>query len=441
MSLVRGALVALCLALFAGLLAAVYTLPAGAAVLEPLGLDMRAIRPLHAVFGAAWIALAVLAVVTRGLRGPGLRFVTGCFAVAGLGIAVTLPMGLWSGREYVGFHPIWALPIAAGWIGACVVVARRLLSDLWNQPVHVLMWVSGLGLFLFTFAEQYAWLIPQVFADPIVDRRIQWKACGTLVGALNFLVYGCVVWLGAQLGDRGYGRSRTAWTLWYLAVANSFLNYIHHTYHLPQSHGLKWLGFLVSMTEVVVLVKAIHDIGKLEPEDDACRCFLNAAKGWSVFVLGSSILLAIPPLNSLVHGTYLVPGHAMAGMVGLDTMLMLAVLSFMLRAEAPGACPWIRFTNVALFGMVGWLHAVGIVDGVTRFLDPGPGFSHRPEWLADSLAPVLMTAGAAVFIGFSRVLPHLLRPAFARHTVCTGVTHEEAARSPDVPGGAPLRRQ
>ena len=438
----RGALVALCTALLAGLLAALYTLPAGAAVMEPLGLDMRALRPLHTVFGAAWLALAAVAVLARVLRDhSALRLVVASFAFAGIGILVTLPLGHWSGREYVGFHPGWAIPIALGWLALCIWALRQLLPAIWRQPVHVLMWVSGLGLFAFTFAEQYAWLLPQVLEDPIVDRRIQLKSCGTLIGSLNFLVYGCLVWLGAQLGDRDYGHSRTARALWFLAVLNNFVNYVHHTYHLPQGHGLKWIGFLVSMTEIVVLLKALSDLTKLHTDGGACRTLLAAAKGWTVFVLASSMLLALPPLNSLVHGTYLVPGHAMAGMVGMDTMAMLAVVAWLLGQPMGGARRWIVMTNAALATMTIWLHAAGIVDGITRFLHPGPGFTHRPAWLAASLAPVLAVTGGAVFLGFAGLLPHFLRLAFARRRLCDDPLDEETALAPTESRGTRSRSQ
>ena len=64
----QGALIALMVSLLVGLLAAFYSSPSGAALLEQWGIDMRDLRPLHTVFGAAWIILGSLALVYRDLQ-------------------------------------------------------------------------------------------------------------------------------------------------------------------------------------------------------------------------------------------------------------------------------------------------------------------------------------------------------------------------------------
>jgi hypothetical protein len=226
-------------------------------------------------------------------------------------------------------------------------------------------------------------------------------------------VYGTLLWMGEQRGNRTYALSGTAWALWYVSAANTGLNYIHHTYHLPQDHGLKWLGFAVSMTELVVLAKTLSDL-RHPGDKSVVGTLLSATKGWTLFVLVTAITISIPPINALVHGTYAVAGHAMAGMVGIDTMAMLAVMVYLLGPPSVvGLRRWVWATNVGLFGFVGWLHAAGTVDGVTRYLAGGLGdFSHRPAWLAASLAPVLLFAGTASFLGFVGILSHLLPAAF-----------------------------
>ncbi len=435
----QGALIALMVSLLVGLLAAFYSSPSGAALLEQWGIDMRDLRPLHTVFGAAWIILGSLALVYRDLQDQvlgvtraerrRLRLIVLAFAGAGLGILVTVPAGITSGREYVGFHPGFALVIAVGWVALILSWFRVNWRGFWDQPVYRVMWGTGLVLFLWTLVEQHAWLVPGVFADPIVDRRLQWKACGTLVGAFNFLVYGGLVWLGTRLsGDKAYGHSRLGWSLWFVSAANTLLNYIHHTYHLPQGHGLKWWGFAISMTEIVLLVKTASEVLALARERrevmGACGHLLAATKGWTLFMLVTSVAISIPPVNALIHGTYLVAGHAMGGMVGIDTMAVLAFVCFLLAEEqpavarvldAPGTIRWIWVTNAAVAGLVLWMHALGAVDGVLRYLEPsGGGFSHRPAWLVTALPVGLVLCGGATLLGFGALLRRLLPVAFVR---------------------------
>ena len=59
--LIQGALLSLGITLVMGLVAAVMSTPVGAAWFGSHGLDMRDVRPLHTVYGAAWPILAALA--------------------------------------------------------------------------------------------------------------------------------------------------------------------------------------------------------------------------------------------------------------------------------------------------------------------------------------------------------------------------------------------
>ncbi len=422
--LIQGALLSLGITLVMGLVAAVMSTPVGAAWFGSHGLDMRDVRPLHTVYGAAWPILAALAGLYHHLhtrdRPVGrterwrLRIMVVSWTVAGAGILLSVPAGWTSGREYVGYHPIWSIPIAIGWACLCGSVVEAFASRIFSRPVYALMWVTGCLLFAWTFLEQHAWLLSPVFEDPIVDKRLQWKACGTLVGAFNFLIYGSLFRLGEHLtGDERYAHSRTAWALWYVSLANTLFNYTHHTYHLPQGHALKWWGFAVTMTETILVFKAVADlvsaIRSQQGGPVACRSLLNTTKGWTVFMLVSAILLSVPPLNALVHGSYLIVGHAMGGMIGIDTMAMLAVTAWLLAADSPragavldrpGLRTWIVATNVAVVAFVLWLHGVGLIDGVARYLAPsGGGFAHRSETWTTWTPPVLAVTGVLATIG------------------------------------------
>ena len=126
-----------------------------------------------------------------------------------------------------------------------------------------------------------------------------------------------------------------AYWLFGIGLLNSFTNFAHHTYHLPQDHLIKWISFVVSMMEVAILCRATYDLYKLvRARDDlefcAARGSFAASKYWTGAILLSSVLISIPPLNAIIHGTYAVAGHAMGATIGIDTMVLLGAVIWIL---------------------------------------------------------------------------------------------------------------
>ena len=112
MTFIRGGLIAIGITLLGGILAALYSMPSLAPSFQEIGLDLRQLRPIHTVFASAWVFLGGVAVVHRYLQDCGpptlgdrwrLRVQVASWAAAGVGILVTLSLGIGSGREYVGF--------------------------------------------------------------------------------------------------------------------------------------------------------------------------------------------------------------------------------------------------------------------------------------------------------------------------------------------------
>ncbi len=441
LTFIRGGLVAIAITLLGGILSALYSVPALAPWFQGVGLDLRQLRPIHTVFASAWIFLGGVAVVCRFLQDQGppttgdrwrLRIQVVSWAVAGVGILTTLALGVGSGREYVGFHPIFSLFILAGWICYAWNFFRVVGRRFWGQPVYVTMWGVGMLFFIYTFLEQHAYLIPGIFADPVVDLRIQWKATGTLVGSFNLFVYGSVIYIGERISrDTSYGHSTTAYALLAVGLLNSFTNFAHHSYHLPGRELVKWIAFVVSMMEIIILVRAVHDLWRVaqNPEDRAfcaARGSFGAAKWWTCAILFSAILISIPPLNAVIHGTYVVPGHAMGAMIGIDTMILLGaliwILSEHLRARE-GESAWktlhtsaIRRTvvrlNLSVAALVIWLHVVGVAVGITRAAyAPGEAYV-APEWVSAYSGIGFAVSGMLVLIYFGQLLNQLFPSAF-----------------------------
>jgi len=444
MTFLRGALIAIGVTLAAGILGALYSIPVLAPTLQGWGLDMRQLRPIHTTFASAWIFLGGVAVVHRWLQDHGgaatsgdrirLRIQVACWAIAGAGILATLLMRIGSGREYMGFHPIFSVFILAGWIAYSWNFFRVAGPGFFHRPVYMTMWGVGMLFFIYTFIEQHAYLLPAVFGDPVQDLRVQWKATGTLVGSFNLFVYGSIVYIGERISrDPSYGHSRVAYALFGVGLLNSFTNFAHHTYHLPQDHLVKWISFVVSMTEIIILVRAVSDLwslvrGRRDGPFCASRGAFAASKYWTVGILFSSVLISVPPLNAIIHGTYVVTGHAMGATIGIDTMVLLGAIIWIigehLRAREGEAASEVLHTrgmrltivglNLAVVALVGWLHVSGAVTGVTRLgLAPNEAYL-APAWLAVWNGVLFAATGALVLLFFTLLLARLVPTAF-RH--------------------------
>ena len=435
----RGALLAIAITLAAGILAALYSIPRLAPIMQRFGLDMRQLRPIHTTFASAWVFLGGAAVVHRFLEDQApsvtegdrwrLRVQVATWAAAGAGILLTLLFRIGSGREYVGFHPAFSLLILTGWLCYVWNFYRVVGRSFWKQPLHVTMWGVALLFFLYAFTEQHAYLLPGIFSDPIHDLRLQWKSTGTLVGSFNLFVYGTIIYANARIsGDESYCYSRTAYALFGVGLLNSFTNFGHHTYHLPQRALVNWISFVVSMTEIIILTRAVADLwfvirDRLTRRFSAARACFSAARWWTVAILFTSVIISIPPLNAIIHGTYVVTGHAMGAMIGIDTMILLGALFWMLprirggggrRVDTPAVQRSIMGLNLAVAGLVLWLHVSGLTTGITRAtFAPGEPYV-PPEWLSASNGIVFAATGGLAIVFFTTLLATLIPAAFSR---------------------------
>ncbi|MCA8944021.1 MAG: cbb3-type cytochrome c oxidase subunit I [Planctomycetes bacterium] len=388
---VRMAIACYAIAIVGGMIAAWHYLPDVSQRLAGSGMALQRLRPIHTTFASLWIYGAAIAVMYHYLvhRGDGLRpadrtrfwFHTGCWILAGVGCVVSLGAGISSGREYLGFHPACSLLFFVGWIALAINFLRRLRNGFWGQPIYVWFWTVGILFFMVTFAEGHAYLLPWVEQSPVRDLQIQWKSCGTLVGSFNFLVYGSLIYVAERLtGDKTYGQSRIAFALFGVGCLNSFTNYAHHTYHLPQSETVKWIAFVVSMLEIVILFRVASDLFAAVRASKRAPCmtsaYLGSAKWWTGAILLSSLLISVPSLNAYIHGTHVVTGHAMGAEIGIDTMALFGGVCFLLtelRGESARArlhCGRMRWhlgiMNASLVTLFGWLTISGTVRGIYR---------------------------------------------------------------------------
>ncbi|MAE45482.1 MAG: hypothetical protein CMJ86_01200 [Planctomycetes bacterium] len=413
------ALLCLLLSILLGALGALYYLPPLARVAQSLGISLVELRPLHTTFASAWIFMGVTACVIYFLfesDGPTAaekrrtKAQLICWGLAGLGVLGTLPFGITTGREYLGFSPVISALILVGWILFAVTYFRRVSRGFWTRPVYVYMWSVGILYFIYTFIEGHAYLLPGMQKHPIADMQVQWKSCGTLVAAFNQMVYGSLIFVGTRItGDTRAGHSKASFALFGVGLLNSFTNYAHHTYHLPQSHLIKWIAFVVSMSEIILLVIVFQETTRLmrrKPrtslEFDTSVHFIELSKYWNACLLTLALLISVPPLNSVIHGTHVVMAHAMGSELAIDSYILFAVFAFLLSRIFPKretvrnsinsqeVRRTVRVLNAALIGLVLWLLIRGLAVGITRYLD-----LREPAWL-DQFPYVFAVLGIAV---------------------------------------------
>ncbi len=401
----RMALLCIVVAVGGGALAALHYLPSCAEWLNGRSLTLTRLRPLHTTFASLWIFGGSLAVMYHYLstqhggldRGDRRRFLfhTVCWLLAGAGIFVSLAAGVLSGREYLDFHPIFSVMLLAGWSAFAWTFLKRLKHGFWAQPIYIWFWTIGTLYFVYTFVEGHSYLLPAVFENPVRDMQIQWKSCGTLVGSFNFLMYGSLGYVGERLsGDRRYAQSSTAFWLFGVGCLNSFTNYAHHTYHLPQTSSVKWIAFVVSMIEVVILLKVMMDLSAaMRKRGTSQFCgrlsWLTAAKWWTFAMLFTSIVISVPSWNSIIHGTQVIVAHAMGTTIGIDTLVLLGTSSWLI-CEVGGARVMpkidgalqrhtVRWISGALTVLVTWLTLAGATHGYYRYLGES-----TPDWVVGS---------------------------------------------------------
>jgi nitric oxide reductase subunit B len=415
------ALTACAVTLVFGLAAALtYTDLEGA--LRAAGFTLQHFRPIHATSAFAWVFLGGVAIVylymyrTFGPFSPAVRrriaWHAGLWAAAGIGIVVTLLGGRFSGREYLGYHPVFAGLIVAGWILFVWNFFGRGDCRLRGKPAYVYMWSVGIPFFLVTYTEGHLYLLDFVSERPLRDLAIQWKSAGTMVGSFNLLAYGSLMYIsGCISGNERYAHSRTAFALFFIGLLNTFTNYGHHTYHLPQSPWIHWVSFVVSMLETIILAKVFLDLIRTLRKTRAADRPVNdrlirSGTLWTFLMLVLAIGIAIPPLNALIHGTHVVVAHSMGAMIGIDSMILWAALTCLLEEVVGPDHPTIggrRFRvaipmiNVFLLVFLLAYLARGAAVGWARYLgaaapDPSPLLEVFP------LVMVLAGVGLAVTV-------------------------------------------
>jgi len=244
--------------------------------------------------------------------------------------------GKFSGREYLEFPPWISLIILGSWILFMINFFKTIPLSFNHVPVYIWSWSTGLIFYFITMTEAHLWLLPYFNNNIVRDLTVQWKALGSMVGSWNMLVYGTSMFVMESIsGDKKINQSKTAFFFYFLGLTNLMFNWGHHTYIVPSSPIVKEVSFIISMTELLILGKIIYNFrksyieAKLKFHHLPFR-LLSFSDGWIFLNLLLAITISIPAINLYTHGTHITVAHAMGATIGINTMLLLGSVFFIL---------------------------------------------------------------------------------------------------------------
>jgi nitric oxide reductase subunit B len=233
------------------------------------------------------------------------------------------------------------------------------------------MWSTGIIFFFITLSESYLWLFDFFHTNIVRDMTVQWKAMGSMVGSWNMLIYGTGMYVMEQTsGNSKPARSPIAFFFYFLGLTNLMFNWGHHTYIIPAAPWIKNVAYIISMTELLILAHLIMQWRKTM--NDARKNYhrmpyrlLSYADAWIVLNLTLAIIISVPAWNYYTHGTHITVAHAMGTTIGINTMLLLASLFYIIKKERPEAFEkrkrrvgrGIVITNIAL--LIFWASLLG----------------------------------------------------------------------------------
>ncbi len=385
-------------------------------------------RPLHVSLVVSWIFLGAIGGIYYYLanhcklklfsaRAANWHF--WIFVVTGLAILTCYLAGKFGGREYFEYPAVLSIPIFLSWIMFGVNYFKTVLKSTEPWPVYYWMWGTGIIFFFITFAESYLWLIPYFRDNMVREITVQWKSYGALTGSWNMLVYGTAIFVASKISeDEQTARSKMAYGLYFLGFFNLIFGWAHHTYLVPTVPWIRTLAYAASMTELFILGKILWDWRatltsyQINKHCNAYR-FMFAADIWIFINLILALVISVPAWNLLTHGTHITVAHAMGTTIGINTMILLSSVFYVIRVELPveahSGCSkqvrlgyWIANISLAVF------FTSLILAGLGKGLHDGGSFQE----MMLSIRPFLLmfvVSGVTMMVGIWIVLLYAIR--------------------------------
>ena len=282
---------------------------------------------------------------------------------------------LFGGREYWEFPPILCLPLLISWLIYTGTYFTQWFKSKAPKPGYVYMWSTGIFFFLITFVEQNLWQLPWFRSSFIKEITVQWKSNGTMVGAWNQMIYGTALYIMVKIsGNAGIAEGKKVFFFYFLGFTNLIFNWGHHIYNLPAGSWVRNVSYVISMTELLFFVNIIMGFKNTLSEQRKLKHlipyrFLNAAEFWVFANLILVLFMSVPAVNRYTHGTHITVAHAMVATIGINTMILLGSIGYILKIDEQtdkmrqsiNIAYWISQGSLLIF----WLSlvAAGIIKG------------------------------------------------------------------------------
>jgi nitric oxide reductase subunit B len=354
----------------AGCLAATMLLgliTAMATVVDTPFVDFRYLNSAHTLFALGFVIAGALGAAQVAVGRPPEWPQVFLFLI-GIGAPfLAIVAGAFSGREYLSWPPVFSLPLFAAIAWASVNVLTGLARLVCAHPGSA--WLVGIGAVLLPlgFAEAHLYLVPAIGLDIGRDLAVQWQGIDTMIGGWNAMLYGVGAMMIAPVGKPSRMLRNV---LFIVAASGLLLTFSHHHYQSPQATWLKDVAFLSSLLAAVAFVHHFRTWRRAAPAETKLTVLLGIAERWTLFSVATGFLMALPMLNVLMHGTYVVVAHAMGSMIGVNAILIFAIAQGQgegARAVAEaGYGRWSRLFDWSLGGFVAVLIGAGLVEGVLR---------------------------------------------------------------------------
>ncbi|MFP5470372.1 MAG: cbb3-type cytochrome c oxidase subunit I [Bacteroidia bacterium] len=308
-------------------------------------LPFNQLRPLHTSSVVAWIILTAIGGIyfyvsqeekytlfSTNLMKAHLVI----YVLVSVCIFYSLFSGNMGGREYLEFFPLLVVPILLGWILFGINFYKTVFKNAKNWPVYYWMWAVGIVFMIFHLSEAHFWMFTHFRSDFIRDLTVQWKSYGSFVGSWNMLVYGTSFYVMSKIkNDDSIARGKITFFFFFLGLSNLMFGWAHHTYILPTLPWVRYVSYIISMTEWIILISIIYTWAKSLSKEKkrnnlmAYR-FLIASEFWVFVNLIIALLISIPSINFYTHGTHITVAHSMGTTIGINTTILLGSVSFIL---------------------------------------------------------------------------------------------------------------
>ena len=289
-------------------------------------LPFQVLRPLHTLFALSWVMngslASVFALMKVDLKIGSAWILPSLFLIS----AASILSGNLTGREYI----VWPLSVSI------ILVLFFLFVSIWffvflKKAYEIFAestWMIALGFVLLSasLVESNYYLFDESISIGR-DIAIQWHAIDSLFGALNLIGYGLLSYmLRKELAAPVYSWKFQVALI--VGLTGLLLTFGHHFYPSPQPEFLKTIAFTASMVAIVsIWLKSSSRIKNTSA--GMYIVFARYSVLWTLFSIVTGVLMSVPAINQITHGTYFVVAHSMGSLIGVNTFILFSVIFYL----------------------------------------------------------------------------------------------------------------